>query len=185
MSTKFNRLRIATDEVAAKKYNSDLRLKKRYINELHKYCSKYVTISDKSLLQSNFYDTFIQLFLDKYENEFPPISVSKMLEAMEIDTKYINKVSVDIEAIKIDLDSELEPTQKVDFSIYTENENQNKLLRTAQRLCKELNSLKADHNIRMIPQGIVQGTSQLLVYNWAEQCLSVNTRAVLGKNLMR
>ena len=27
MSTKFNRLRIATDDVAAKKYNSDLRLK--------------------------------------------------------------------------------------------------------------------------------------------------------------
>ena len=90
-----------------------------------------------------------------------------------------------IESIKIELNSELEPTKKVDFSIYTENENQNKLLRTAQRLCKELNSLKADHNIRMIPQGIVQGTSQLLVYNWSEQSLSVNTRAVLGKNLMR
>ena len=185
MSTKFNRLRIATDEVAAKKYNSDLRLKKRYINELHKYCSKYVTISDKSLLQSNFYDTFIQLFLDKYENEFPPISVSKMLEAMEVNTRMIDDLCKKIESIKIDLNSELEPTQKVDFSIYTENENQNKLLRTAQRLCKELNSLKADHNIRMIPQGIVQGTSQLLVYNWSEQCLSVNTRAVLGKNLMR
>ena len=67
MSKKFNKLVIAKDTEAETKYNSNLRLKRRYINELHKYCSNYVTIQDKSLLQDNFYETFIQLFLDKLE----------------------------------------------------------------------------------------------------------------------
>lgn len=185
MSKKFNKLVIAKDTEAETKYNSNLRLKRRYINELHKYCSNYVTIQDKSLLQDNFYETFIQLFLDKYENEFPPISVNKMLEAMEVNSQYINKTCIEIEAIKIDLDEKLEPSIKPDFNIYTENENQNKLLRTAQRLCKDVNSLKTEFNIRLTPQGLIQGTNQLLTYNWSERIMQVNTRAVLGKNLMR
>ena len=180
MKTKtFKPIAIGTDESEETRFKSNLRLKKRLINELYNYCSTFVEIEDKSILQANYYDKFILDFLDKYKNEFPPISVDKMLEQMEVNIRQIDNLCQQIEAIKIDLDTNLEAPIP-DFNIYTESENQNKLFHTLQRLSKDLNSLKADFGIRLIGNGIVQGTSQALIYDWSKQQMKPNTRKILG-----
>ena len=182
MKTKnFKKIAIGVDESSQTKFRSDLRLKRRYINELYDYASKFIKLENKSSLQGSFYNDFIELFLAKYQSEFPPISVNKMLEAMEVNKEYIDEMSNKINAINIELDTELN-TKEPDFNIYTESEDQNKLYRTLERLCKELASLHTQ-GIRLTPQNLVHGTQQALLYDWSKQEMKPNTRKVLGKEI--
>lgn len=182
METKtFQPIAIGKNESEETRFKSNLRLKKRLINELYDYCITFVEIEDKSTLQTNYYDKFILDFLDKYKNEFPPISVDKMLEQMEVNIKQIDALCQKIEAIKIDLDNNLKAPIP-DFNIYTESEEQNKLYVTLKRLCKDINSLKG-FGIRLTGSGLTQGTQQALMYDWAKQEMIPNTRKVLGKEI--
>ena len=176
----FQPIPVDKDESAETKFKSNVRIKQRYINELYDYATKYIDIEDKSSLQANFYDTFITAFLDKYKNEFPPISVDKMLEHMEVNIKHIDTLCQNIEAIDIKLDKELN-AKTPDYNIYTETEEQNKLYITLKRLCKDINSLKG-FGIRLTGAGLVQGTQQALMYDWTKQEMMPNARKVLGKD---
>ena len=181
MKTKeFNTIAIGIDEEAQTKYRSNVRLKQRYLTELYSYVSKYVIINDKSSLQGNFYNDFIELFLAKYQSKFPPISVNKMLEAMDVDKKYQDEITKKIASIDIQLDKDFK-AKEPDFKIYTENEEQNKLFRTIDRLCKELDSLKTQ-GIRLTPNNLIHGTQQMISYDWSKQRLKPNTRKILGKD---
>ena len=122
----FQPIPIGKDDSAEKRFISQVRVKARHINELHELITPFVKVEDKSTLQGNFYAQFIELFLAKYQSEFPPISVHKMLEAMEVNVKRIDELTKDIEAISIDLNKDLE-AELPDFNIYTETEEQNKL----------------------------------------------------------
>jgi len=138
-----------------------------------------VKVEHEHELQGNFYNEFIELFLAKYQSEFPPISVVKMLDAMDVDTNLLEKACNDINAIDIKLNEDLEAKES-DFNIYTESEDQNKLYKVLERISKDLGTLYSDHNIRLVPQGLQQGTSQALVYDWSERALKPNIRKILG-----
>jgi hypothetical protein len=180
MKTKeFSRIAITIDKDAQTKFNSQVRLKQRHINDLYQLVSKHITPPKKSALQGNFYNEFIEMFLAKYQSEFPPISVHKMLEAMEVNTTKIDELTKQIAAIDIELNEELQPPV-MDFNIYTESEDQNKLYKTLERICKELASLHSQ-GVRIVPQNLQMGTSQALMYNWSEKRMTPNIRKVLGK----
>ena len=182
METKtFQPIAIGKNESEEKRFKSQIRTKRRMIDELYDICSKYVKIEDKSTLQGNFYNDFITLFLAKYQSEFPPISVNKMLEAMEVNKEYIDEMSNKINAINIELDTELN-TKEPDFNVYTESEDQNKLYITLKRLCEDIAALKG-FGIRITGSGLSNGTQQALMYDWAKQEMIPNTRKVLGKEI--
>ena len=155
-------------------------MKKRFIDELHDYVSRFVEVKDKVNLQGNFYDSFVTMFLDKYKDKFPPISIERMFEQMECDSKKIKELCQIIESIPIKLDSKMEATEP-DFNIYTETEEQNKLFVTLNRLCKDVNALK-NFGVRLSGNALIQGTQQMLIYDWAKQEMKPNSRRVLGKN---
>jgi hypothetical protein len=177
-SKLFKKLSIGIDESSQTQFRSNLRLKQRYINELYDYISNFVKIEDKSSLQGNFYNDFVELFLAKYQSEFPPISINKMLEAMEVNVLQIDELTKNINSIDIKLDKDLK-AKEPDFNIYTETEEQNKLFRTLEKICKELASLHTQ-GIRLTPQSLVQGTQQALLYDWTKQQMMPNTRKILG-----
>lgn len=102
-----------------------------------------------------------------------------MLEAMEVNTTKIDELTKQIAAIDIELNEDLQPPV-MDFNIYTESEDQNKLYKTLERICKELASLHSQ-GVRIVPQNLQMGTSQALMYNWAEKRMTPNIRKVLGK----
>jgi hypothetical protein len=183
MKKDFNRIAITIDTDKQTRFRSEVRLKQRSINSLYAVLSKYVDIEDKSTLQGNFYNDFIELFLAKYQSQFPPISVNKMLEAMEVDTTKLEELTTQISAIDINLDKDLN-AQEPDFNIYTESEDQNKLYKTLERIAKDLAKLYTDHNIRLMPQNIQSGTSQALLYDWANKTMKPNIRKVLGTERM-
>lgn len=182
MKTKtFQPIAIGKNESEEKRFKSQIRTKRRMIDELYDICSKYVKIEDKSTLQGNFYNDFITLFLAKYQSEFPPISVNKMLEAMEVNILKLEALCHNIQAIKIELDSNLE-AEIPDFNIYTESEDQNKLYITLKRLCEDIAALKG-FGIRITGAGLSNGTQQALMYDWGKQEMIPNTRKVLGKEI--
>ena len=179
MKKDFKRIPITIDKDKQTKWRSNLRLKQRLLRELYKYVNKFVKVEHEHELQGNFYNEFVERFLAKYQSEFPPISVVKMLDAMDVDTNLLEKACNDINAIDIKLNEDLE-AKEPDFNIYTESEDQNKLYKVLERISKDLGTLYSDHNIRLVPQNLQQGTSQALVYDWSERALKPNIRKILG-----
>ena len=177
----FQPLAIGTDEEALKRFKSRVRMKKRFIDELFDYVNKFIEVKDKVNLQGNFYDSFITMFLDEYKDKFPPISIDKMFEQMEVDIKKIDALCLNIESIDIPLDAKLE-AKEPDFQVYTKSEDQNKLFVTVKRLCKDINSLK-EHGIRLQGNQLIHGTQQMLSYDWGKQEMVPNTRRILGQDL--
>jgi len=177
----FQPIAIGKDEESEKRFKSRVRMKKRYIDELHEYVNKFVKIEDKVNLQGNFYDSFVTMFLDEYKDKFPPISLEKMFEQMECDPKRIRELCDNIESIDIKLDSKMN-AKEPDFAIYTNTENQNKLYVTLKRLCKDVNELKK-FGVRLSGGALIQGTQNMLVYDWSSQEMKPNTRRILGQDL--
>ena len=178
MTKEFNRIAITKDEDAQTKFRSQVRLKQRHINDLHQYIKQFITPPAQSTLQGNFYSTFIELFLAKYQSEFPPISVNKMLEAMEVNTAKIDELTKQIASIGIELDSELNAAEP-DFNIYTETEEQNKLYKALEKVCIDLKRLHT-MGVRLTPQNLQMGTNQALLYDWGSKSMKPNLRRVLG-----
>lgn len=178
MTKAFNRIAITKDEDAQTKFRSQVRLKQRHISDLHQYIKQFITAPEQNALQGNFYNTFVDMFLAKYQSEFPPISVHKMLEAMEVDIKLIDTLTKQIAGIDIDLDENMKPTEP-DFNIYTESEEQNKLYKALEKVCIDLKTLHT-MGVRLSPSTLMQGTSNALVYDWATQQMKPNLRRVLG-----
>jgi hypothetical protein len=104
-----------------------------------------------------------------------------MLEAMEVNILKLEALCHNIQAIKIELDSNLDAPIP-DFNIYTESEDQNKLYITLKRLCEDIAALKG-FGIRITGAGLSNGTQQALMYDWAKQEMIPNTRKVLGKEI--
>ena len=177
----FQPIAIGTDEESEKRFKSRVRLKKRYIDELHEYVNKFVKVDDKVNLQGNFYDSFVTMFLDTYKDKFPPISIEKMFEQMECNAFRIKELCNNIESIDIKLDARMEATLP-DFNIYTNTQDQNKLFVTLKRLCKDVNSLK-DYGVRLSGGALITGTQNMLVYDWSSQEMKPNTRRILGKDV--
>ena len=176
----FQPIAISLNEEARTKFQSNVRMKKRYMDELHEYVNKFVDIEDKVNLQGNFYDSFVQMFLDAYKDKFPPISIEKMFEQMDCDANKVKELCSKIEGIDIKLDARLK-AKEPDFNIYTESEEQNKLFVTLNRLCKDVNALKK-FGVTLSGGALIQGTQNMLVYDWETKGMKPNTRRILNKN---
>ena len=178
MKKDFKRIPITIDKDKQTKWRSNLRLKQRLLRELYKYVNKFVKVEHEHELQGNFYNEFVERFLAKYQSEFPPISVVKMLDAMDVDTNLLEKACNDINAIDIKLDDDLH-AEEPDFNIYTESEDQNKLYKALEKVCTDLKQLH-DMGVRLTPQNIQMGTNQALIYDWSERRMKPNLRRILG-----
>ena len=177
----FKPIAIGIDSESLNRFHKNVETKVKYIDELHEYVNKFVNIEDKVNLQGNFYDSFVQMFLDEYKDKFPPISIEKMFEQMDCDSNKVKELCSKIEGIDIKLDAKME-AKEPDFNIYTQTENQNKLFVTLKRLCKDVNSLK-EFGVRLSGNALIHGTQMMLVYNWSKQEMEPNTRRILGQDL--
>ena len=178
MKKDFKRIPITIDKDKQTKWRSNLRLKQRLLRDLYKYVNKFIKVEHEHELQGNFYNEFIERFLAKYQSEFPPISVVKMLDAMDVDIQLLEKACNDINAIDIKLNEDLE-AKEPDFNIYTESEDQNKLYKALEKVCNDLKQLH-EMGVRLTPQVLQQGTNQALIYDWSERRMKPNLRRILG-----
>ena len=174
----FKPIAIGIDSESLNRFHKNVETKVKYIDELHEYVNKFVNIEDKVNLQGNFYDSFVQMFLDEYKDKFPPISIEKMFEQMDCDYMKVRELCQKIKDIDIKLDARMK-AKEPDFNIYTQSEDQNKLYTTLNRLCKDVNALK-DFGVRLSGGALIQGTQNMLVYDWGTQGMKPNTRRILN-----
>ena len=179
----FTPIIIGRDESAEQTYKRNLKAKRDDITALYDYCVKFIDIEDKSLLYKDFKNTFLKLFYDKYQSQFPSIvTLEKMLDFASVDIALIERLASQIESVDIALDKEMNALAEVDFNIYTKNHKENLLFACMKRMSQDINTLKKN-GVNIFPIAIQNGTMQTLKYNFRTQTLEPNLIAV--RNMQR
>ena len=169
---------IGKDTAREDAYKRDLKAKRSDLNALHEYCSRFIEIEDKTVLFKNFKETFLKMFYDKYQTQFPSIvTLEKMLDFASVDMQKIETLATSIEAINIELNSDFEPIKDVDFNIYTKTQKENLLFATMKRLCQDIDTLK-NNGVTIFPMAIQNGTMQTLKYDFKSKSMQPNLKAI-------
>jgi hypothetical protein len=167
----------ATEQIDTTLFNDKIKRFKALETEI----DKFIKIEDKNLFKGNLYELFINLFYDKNKLNFPPdVPLNVMLKMMEVNLNKIQSLIAEFNAIELDLDlNNLEKPTK-DYSIYTENESQNKLAIYLNRILSGISEIKKMEKT-VYPQNIVQGLNGLVVFNHESNALILNHFAILDK----
>ncbi len=169
---------IGKDTAREDAYKRDLNAKRNDLSALHEYCSRFIEIQDKTVLFKNFKETFLKMFYDKYQTQFPSIvTLEKMLDFASVDMQKIETLAKSIEAINIELNSDFEPIKDVDFNIYTKTQKENLLFATMKRLCQDIDTLK-NNGVTIFPMAIQNGTMQTLKYDFKSKSMQPNLKAI-------
>jgi hypothetical protein len=176
--TDFVPVIIGKDTAREDAYKRDLNTKRNDLSALHEYCSRFIEIEDKTVLFKNFKETFLKMFYDKYQTQFPSIvTLEKMLDFASVDMQKIETLAKSIEAINIELNSDFEPIKDVDFNIYTKTQKENLLFATMKRLCQDIDTLK-NNGVTIFPMAIQNGTMQTLKYDFKSKSMQPNLKAI-------
>ena len=176
--TDFVPVIIGKDTAREDAYKRDLNTKRNDLSALHEYCSRFIEIEDKTVLFKNFKETFLKMFYDKYQSQFPSIvTLEKMLDFASVDMQKIETLATSIEAINIELNSDFEPVKDVDFNIYTKTQKENLLFATMKRLCQDIDTLK-NNGVTIFPMAIQNGTMQTLKYDFKSKSMQPNLKAI-------
>ena len=176
--TDFVPVIIGKDTAREDAYKRDLNTKRNDLSALHEYCSRFIEIQDKTVLFKNFKETFLKMFYEKYQTQFPSIvTLEKMLDFASVDMQKIETLAKSIEAINIELNSDFEPIKEVDFNIYTKTQKENLLFATMKRLCQDIDTLK-NNGVTIFPMAIQNGTMQTLKYDFKSKSMQPNLKAI-------
>jgi hypothetical protein len=176
--TDFVPVIIGKDTAREDAYKRDLNTKRNDLSALHEYCSRFIEIEDKTVLFKNFKETFLKMFYEKYQTQFPSIvTLEKMLDFASVDMQKIETLAKSIEAINIELNSDFEPIKDVDFNIYTKTQKENLLFATMKRLCQDIDTLK-NNGVTIFPMAIQNGTMQTLKYDFKSKSMQPNLKAI-------
>ena len=176
--TDFVPVIIGKDTAREDAYKRDLNAKRNDLSALHEYCSRFIEIQDKTVLFKNFKETFLKMFYEKYQTQFPSIvTLEKMLDFASVDMQKIETLAKSIEAINIELNSDFEPVKEVDFNIYTKTQKENLLFATMKRLCQDIDTLK-NNGVTIFPMAIQNGTMQTLKYDFKSKSMQPNLKAI-------
>jgi hypothetical protein len=142
---------------------------------------KFVKIEDKNLFKGELFDLFLSEFYDKNKLNFPPdVPLNVMLKMMEVNLNKIQSLIAEFNAIELEFDLNNLEQPKKDYSIYTENESQNKLAIYLNKILSGITEIKKMEK-QVFPQNIVQGLNGLVVFNHESNALILNHFAILDK----
>jgi hypothetical protein len=181
MKSKFQPIVVGYDYATEQIDTTLFKDKTRAFNELSNEIDKFIKIEDKNLFKGNLYELFINLFYDKNKLNFPPdVPLNIMLKMLEVNLNKIQNLIAEFNAIDLDIDLNNLEQPKKDYSIYTENESQNKLAIYLNRILSGITELKKIDK-QVYPQNIVQGLNGLVVFNHESNALILNHFAILDK----
>ncbi len=174
-----NRIKIGTDEHLERAFNANLERLTALVKDLFSEVDKFITLKNKNVLKGNIYEGFKKEFKVQYEGKFPEIlSIEKCLELAEVNTDKLKYLEQQISTIDIDLNYNTMKCKQPDFSIYIDKAEHLKLYDYMQRLSEVVNEGKQHRTLFFA--NIIQGTNQLLQYDWNKQEVKPNTRAILN-----
>lgn len=180
----FQPIKIGTLTTEEKEYTRRFEAKIKRFDALYSYLCKFVSFEDKNVLNQNIYETFLTLFLDKEQNNFPPNApINSILQFMQVDTNKIQSLIDELNAIEfnledLDLNSPILP--KKDFGIYTTTPEQNDLYFKINKVVNAVNELETSGKT-IYKSPLIQAFNFMLHYDLASQTLSVNVPYILNK----
>lgn len=182
MKSKFQPIVVGYDYATEQHDTTLFKDKIRAFNELSNEIDKFIKVEDKNLFKGELFDLFLSEFYDKNKLNFPPdVPLNVMLKMLEVNTNKIQNLIAEFNAIDLELDlNNLETNKKKDYSIYTENESQNKLAIYLNKILSGITELKKMEK-QVFPQNIVQGLNGLVVFNHESNALILNHFAILDK----
>lgn len=175
MKTTFKPIQIGNQIEWETNHNKDLNTLRTHLTAFFDEVAKYIEVTDKNAYKGKFISTFLAEFETKYKASYPPLmSLEKILMVSDVNVNKLKKLVNDIEAIGIDIDfNTMEETNPMDFAVYTENEEQNKMFQYAQNICDAIYTTDRP-NIHFWNADLVRSFGGLMVYDFSKQQIVPN-----------
>ena len=186
-TTKFKP--IVLGELTAEKRQFEMNLKGKIsaCNDLLTYVKQFIQVENltdltngNEIIETNFLKEFERLFLEHYKNDFPPISVQKMYELMNVsETALIVKITL-INSYEIDTKIDTgEPLSVPNWNVQTVNDEQNKKYNAISKLLSAITEIK-DTGLTIYPAPICTALQGSVIFDFTENKLKVNSAFILG-----
>jgi len=186
-TTKFKP--IVLGELTAEKRQFEMNLKGKIsaCNDLLTYVKQFIQVENltdltngNEIIETNFLKEFERLFLERYKNDFPPISVQKMYELMNVsETALIVKITL-INSYEIDTKIDTgEPLNVPNWNVQTVNDEQNKKYNAISKLLSAITEIK-DTGLTIYPAPICTALQGSVIFDFTENKLKVNSAFILG-----
>jgi hypothetical protein len=182
---KFTPIKIGYKYSEEKDFTRRFNDKIKRFDALLTYLNKFISIEDKNDFKEDIYETFLNLFLEKEQANFPPNApINSILKFFEVNTNQIQTLIDEFNAIDFDLKSvnmNAAEEPKQDFNIYTQTQEQNELFNAIDKVISSLNTLEKKRPIYKAP--LIQALNFCVNYDFAKQRLEPNTSLILNKRL--
>lgn len=165
-------------------HKNNLNALRNHINAFFNEVSKTIEVDDKNAYKGNFINKFLSDFEAKYKSSFPPVmTLEKIVQMCEVNLPLLKKIVNDIEAVGIDIDlNTLDEIEPIDFAVYTESEEQEKLYKYAVGICEAIYPTDRP-NLHFFNADLVRSFAGLFVYDFTKQQIVPNVLMI--KNQLR
>ena len=188
-TTKFKP--IVLGELTAEKRQFEMNVKGKIsaCNDLLTYVKQFIQVENltdltngNEIIETNFLKEFERLFLERYKDDFPPISVQKMYELMNVsETALIVKITL-INSYEIDTKIDTgEPLNVPNWNVQTVNDEQNKKYNAISKLLSAITEIK-ETGLTIYPAPICTALQGSVIFDFTENKLKVNNAFILGSH---
>ena len=169
------------DEHKESEYNQKVSSKTNAFKALFSYLNTFVNVDDIERFNGRIMDEFLERFYDKYHEEFPTLSLDKILE---LHSCHKHKVDALVNAFEsVDMEWNFERNQPKheapNFKIYASTENEVKLYSYLNELIQAQEKLK-DSGISFHPAPFIQAFPFALTFDFATNAVKPNIDFIKG-----
>ena len=186
-TTKFKPIVLGELTAEKRQFEMNVKGKMSACNDLLTYVKQFIQVENltdltngNEIIETNFLKEFGRLFLERYKNDFPPISVQKMYELMNVsEHALIVKITL-INSYQIDTKIDTgEPLNVPNWNVQTVNDEQNKKYNAISKLLTALTEIK-ETGLTIYPAPICTALQGSVVFDFTENKLKVNNAFILG-----
>ena len=186
-TTKFKPIVLGELTAEKRQFEMNVKGKMSACNDLLTYVKQFIQVENltdltngNEIIETNFLKEFERLFLERYKNDFPPISVQKMYELMNVsEHALIVKIAL-INSYQIDTKIDTgEPLNVPNWNVQTVNDEQNKKYNAISKLLTALTEIK-ETGLTIYPAPICTALQGSVVFDFTENKLKVNNAFILG-----
>lgn len=186
-TTKFKPIVLGELTAEKRQFEMNVKGKMSACNDLLTYVKQFIKVekltdltNGNEIIETNFLKEFERLFLERYKNDFPPISVEKMYELMNVsETALIVKITL-INSYQIDTKIDTgEPLTVPNWNVQTVNDEQNKKYNAISKLLNAITEIK-ETGLTIYPAPICTALQGSVLFDFTENKLKVNSAFILG-----
>ena len=186
-TTKFKPIVLGELTAEKRQFEMNVKGKMSACNDLLTYVKQFIQVENltdltngNEIIETNFLKEFERLFLDRYKNDFPPISVQKMYELMNVSEHAIIVKITLINSYQIDTKIDTgEPLNVPNWNVQTVNDEQNKKYNAISKLLNAITEIK-ETGLTIYPAPICTALQGSVIFDFTENKLKVNNAFILG-----